>query len=605
MTDRLVAGVFLLLVCFSLSAAQDGTFTASVDRTTVGAGEQFELTLTLNGSTNVDNFQPPSLNDFLVATGPNPSTNMQIINGAVSSSITYSYVLQPKAPGKFTIGPASVTYKGRVVSSQPITITVTKGAPQTGRQGNQGESADISKQIGDNLLLRLAVDKSHVYQGEQITASYKLYTRVGITSYNVTKLPSVTGFWSEDLEVPRQPQLVNEVYNGKQYRVALLKKVALFPQRSGTLTLDPMEATCVVQVQSRRRTNDFFDQFFNDPFFGGVSNVNYAVKSSPVKITVEPLPPGAPPAFSGAVGQFTLVSWLDKRQVKTNDPTTFKVKITGRGNLKLVAAPNILFPPDLEKYDPKISDNITMQGEQVAGSRTFEYLLIPRHAGDQKIPSFTFSYFDLARKSFVSLASPEYILSVEKGSELASGGSSGLSKEDVQLLGEDIRFIKSGAFTFHRKGEMFLGSAVFYAATFAPVFAFIGFVFYARRREKIQKDVISLRSRKARKMAQKRMKQAKVFLDQKKKEEFYAEVSRALWGYVGDRLGIPPADLSIDQVKQTLQSRNVHEETSGKLLSAIERCEFARFAPSEGTTQMDAMYREAVDIVSTIEDYIR
>jgi hypothetical protein len=602
----LVACVATFTAGSSVSFAQDGTFTVSVDRATVGVGEQFELSFTLNGSTSADNFQPPQLNDFIVASGPNPSTNMQIINGAVSASITYTYVLQPKTAGKYTIGPASVSYKGKTLGTQPIVMTVTKGAAQPNRQGKGQDASDIGKQIGDNLLLRVMVDKSRVFQGEQITATYKLYTRVGIASYNVTKLPSLTGFWSEDLEVPRQPQLTNENFNGKQYRVAVFKKVALFPQRAGTLVLDPMEAMCVVQVQTRRRTNDFFDQFFNDPFSGGVTNVNYAARSEPLKITVQPLPAmDIPSSFNGAVGEFSLEAWLDKRQVKTNDPTTLKVKISGRGNLKLLAAPNISFPPDIEKYDPKISDNITMQGDQISGSRTFEYLLIPRHAGDQKIPTFVFSYFDLARKVYVMLNSPEFVLTVEKGSDFASSAGSGVSQEDVKLLGEDIRFIKSGAISFRRKGESFVGSAEFFTLTFMPVLGFIGFLVYTRKRKKMLKDVVSLRSRKARKTAQKRMKHAKLFLDQKKKEEFYTEVSRALWGYVGDRLGIPPSDLSIDQVKQVLQTRNVQEETSVKLLSTIEQCEFARFAPGEGTGQMDAMYREAVDLVSTIEDHIR
>ncbi len=613
-TNSLVTLCSVLAVFLALAGdcyAQDGSFTATVDKTTLSVGDQLALSFSLNGSTSADNFQPPSLSDFLVASGPNPSTNMEIVNGVVSSSITYSYVLQPKAVGKFTIGPASVSFKGKILKTQPIVITVTKGSPQAGKQGGQQGSqpnanGDLAKQIGDNLLLRVSVDKSTVYQGEQLTVTYKLYTRVGISSYNVTKLPSVTGFWSEDLDVPKQPQLTTETLSGKQYRVAVLKKVALFPQRSGSLVLDPMEATCVVQVQTRRRTNDFFDQFFNDPFFGGVSNVNYAVRSEPVKVNVLPLPSAnVPQGFTGAVGKFTIETWLDKNKVKTNDPTTLKVKISGRGNLRLLNAPSISFPPDLEKYEPKISDNISNQGNLISGSRTFEYLLIPRHPGDQKIPSFPFAYFDVEKRAYVTSHSPEFVLTVEKGSDLASTEATGISKEDVKLLGEDIRFIKSGSLSFQRRGDTFVGSVTFFTLTITPVLGFFGLLFYTRKRERMMKDVVSLKSRKARKIARKRMTQAKTFLQQKKKEDFYAEVSRALWGYVGDKLGIAPADLSLDQVRQSLHALNVPEETSVKLLSTIEQCEFARFAPGEGVVQMDAMYSEAVDLVTKIEDNIR
>jgi BatD DUF11 like domain len=419
-------------------------------------------------------------------------------------------------------------------------------------------------------------------------------------------MPALTGFWSEDLTEGKQVQLTNEVVNGKQYRVGVLKKVALFPQRAGTLEIDPMEANLVVQMQARRRSNDLFDQFFNDPFFGGLTNVNHNVRSEPARIVVSPLPPGAPAGFSGAVGKFTMETWLDKRQTKTNEPVTLKVKLSGRGNLKLLGAPAISTPPDLERYDPKISDNVSNEGTQIAGSRSFEYLLIPRHAGDQRIPSFPFSYFNVETKSYVTLASPEFILAVDKGSDVnVSSTGSGISKEDVKLLGEDIRFIKSGEISLRRKGESFVWSPAFFALSCAPIFGFIGFVVYARKREEALRDVMGLRNRKARTMARRRLARAKHFLDQKKKEEFYTEVSRALWGYAGDKLGIPPADLSVDFVRESLVSRNVPQDAAAKLCATIEQCEFARFAPSTDSLHLDAIYKEALEIISTIEDHIR
>jgi len=367
-----------------------------------------------------------------------------------------------------------------------------------------------------------------------------------------------------------------------------------------------MEVDCVVQVQTRHKSNDIFDQFFNDPFFGNSTNVNYKVRSQPVNLTVLPLPSaGVPPAFNGAVGKYTMEAWLDKPQTKTNEPATLKVKISGIGNLKLLEAPQVNVSSDIEKYDPKISDNVTKQGDKIAGTRTFEYLLIPRHPGEQKIPPISFAYFDIEKKNYVSLKSPEFVLTVEKGSENAPTYAVGVSKEDVKLLGEDIRFIKSGNVSMNRKVVTFFGSPVFFALSVSPIFAFIGFIVYAKRREKVMGNVILLRNRKARKIAQKRLTEAKKFLDAKKKEEFYTEISRALWGYIADKLGIPPSDLSIDLVGISLGGKNVPAEIVSKLTGTIEMCEFARFAPATDTVQMDQVYIETVELISIIEERLR
>jgi hypothetical protein len=600
----------VIILCFVLvlaAIAQDATFTASVDRNKIGMGEQFEITFMLSGSGGGSNFRPPAFNEFLTLSGPNQSTNMQFINGATSMSVSYTYILQPRAEGKFVIAPAFITHNNKQLQTQPVTIEVTKGAPPQKQQSKQSQQdADIGKQIGENLFLKVVVDKARVYQGEQITATYKIFTRVNVVNYNLTKMPSITGFWSEDLEIPKQIQLSNEVVNGKQYRVGILKKAALFPQRSGTLTLDPMEVECAVQVQSRRRSNDVFDQFFNDPFFGNVTNVNHKVRSQPVNITVLPLPStDIPIAFNGAVGKYSMEVWLDKKETKTNEPVTLKVKISGRGNLKLLEAPPVSVSPDIEKYDPKISDNVTKENDRISGSRTFEYLLIPRHPGEQKIPSFQFSYFDVEKKNYVSLNSQEFTVTVAKGSETSQTYATGISKEDVKLLGEDIRFIKSGNVSYNRRGEAFAGSVIFFILSVSPVIAFFGFIFYARRREKFMGNLMLVRNRTARKVARKRLSDAKKFLDTKKKEDFYTEISRALWGYIGDKLGIPPADLSIDLIRNSLESKKLSVGMIAKLVSTIESCEYARFAPTSDSVTMDSVYRETVELISAIEEELR
>jgi hypothetical protein len=607
---RIILLLIFILGVLSQSFAQDASFVTVVDRNKMSSDEQFEVTFTLNGSSGGSNFRPPAFNDFLTISGPNQSTNMQFINGAMSSSVTYSYVLQPRGEGKFVIGPATINYNGKLLQTQPITIEVAKGSPQSKQQSQKGQqsqqNADIGRQIGDNLFLKVSVDKSRVYQGEQITVAYKIYTRVSVVNYNLNKTPSLTGFWSEDLEVPKQIQLTTETINGKQYRVGVLKKAALFPQRSGTLTIDPMEVECLVQMQTRRRSNDVFDQFFNDPFFGNVQNVKHQVRSQPVTITVLPLPPNdVPKSFAGATGKFSMDAWLDKKETKTNETVTLKVKISGRGNLKLLEAPAIAVPPDFDKYDPKISDNSTTQGDQIGGSRTFEYLLIPRHPGEQRIPAIEFSYFDVDKKNYVTLTSPEFVVTVEKGTESAQSYATGINKEDVKLLGEDIRFIKSGNISFHRKGDLFAGSFLFFVLALSPILGFIGFFVLVKRQEKIRGNILVVRNRKARKIAQRRLAEAKKFLQGQKREEFYTEISRALWGYVADKLGIPPSDLSIDVVRSSLELKNISAEIVGKLSATIEMCEFARFAPGVSSGELQNVYNETVELISTMEEKLR
>lgn len=593
------------LVAVNLASAQDASFTAAVDKSRIDLGDRLEVTFTLSGSTGGRKFRPPSFSDFLVLSGPNQSTSMQFINGAMSSSVSYRYILQPRQEGTFTIGPAAIEYGGKQLQTQPIVIEVKKGTSQP-KQPSQTTDAGIAQELSENVFLRLNIDKPRLYQGEQLTVTYKLYTRVNIVNYVISKAPANVGFWSEDLEVPQQIQLTTEVVDGVQYRVGTLRKVAMFPQRSGTLELDPMEVECVVQVPARRRSTDWFDQFFNDPFFGNLRNITHKVRSKPVKVTVMSLPAeNVPLGFSGAVGKFSLETWLDRLETRTNEPVTLKVRISGQGNLKFLNAPGISIPPTIERYDPKITDNISKQGSSIAGSRTFEYLLIPRTAGEQRIPSFRFTYFDPIKNSYLTLQSQEFRLNVERGTDLVAGPFSAASREDVRILAEDIRFIKSGNVTLKRRGDRFVGSVGFFALSGSPFLAFAGLLLYLKRREKVLSDVQSLRNRRARKVAQGRLAEAKKFLQANRGEEFYTEVSRSLWGYLSDKLGIPPADLSQDSVRTLLENKVSSKEIVARLFATLEQCEFARFAPSTDGLQMDVIYRDAVKIILWLESEIR
>ena len=364
--------VVTLLLMTGDGVAQDATFTASVDKNPVGMGDQFTLSLVLTsaGMGAGKNLQLPDLGRFRVMSGPNQSQSMQFINGAVSSSLTYSYVLQPKEIGKFTIGGASIEVGGKVYTTTPFVLEVVKGAPKPRQE--QNVQVDAKSQIGDNLFIRAVVDKSHVIQGEQINLSFKLYTRISVANYGIERNPSMTGFWTEDIEIPKNIALSTETINGKQYRVGIIRRIALFPTQSGTLEISPMEVQTTVHVQSR--SLDPFDSFFRDPFG---QTFAYKTRSEPVKIKVDPLPPGAPVGFKGAIGRFTMRTTVDKTDAKTNEPLSLKVSISGTGNIKVLESPEVDLPRDFEQYSPKVSDNINRQEDRISGTKTFEYLLIP------------------------------------------------------------------------------------------------------------------------------------------------------------------------------------------------------------------------------------
>ncbi len=407
-----VAWVVVLFIFLGAGAvmAQDVTFQASVDKNPVGMNDQFTLILSLSssGAGGGKNLQLPDLSKFRIMSGPNQSSSMQFINGAVSSSVSYSYVLEPKEIGKFTIGSVAIEVAGKTYHTNPIAIEVVKGSS---KPKQQAAADDVSGQIGDNLFLRAVVSKAHVIQGEQVNLTYKLYSRVALLDVSTDKASNLIGFWGEEVERPKDIPPTVETVNGKQYRVYTIKLMALFPTQSGTLEISPMALKATVQVQARRSL-DPFDSFFSNPF--GRSTVA-EIKSEPVKIKVDPLPSGAPPDFKGAVGKFAMSTTVDKKSTRTNEAVTLKVTISGTGNIKLLESPAVELPADFEQYSPKVSDNISRPQGLISGSKTFEYLLIPRYPGLKVIKPVTFSYFDLGTREYVRLRSPQIELNVEQG----------------------------------------------------------------------------------------------------------------------------------------------------------------------------------------------
>jgi hypothetical protein len=540
----------------------------------------------------------------MVLSGPNQSTSMQIINGAVSASLSYSYFLQPKNLGKYTIGSASINYKGNSFNTDPIVIQVQKGSssPNTQQNNNNSNSSSVSNdEIAQNVFVRASVDKQKVYIGEQVTVTYKLYTRLSIASQmSISKLPQYPGFWAEELETSNNISFTTETYEGKKYRVGVLKKVALFPTQTGELNVTPFELDVPVQVQKKRRSNNVFDDFFNDPFFGMGQTVDFTAKSNSVKINVQPLPQNnVPDSYNGAVGSFSMDSQIDKKQTKTNEPVTLKITISGTGNISLLDMPEIKLPAGFEKYEPKVDQQINRNGK-ITGKKTADYLIVPRDAGKKEIPPVKFSYFDLNKKSYVTLSSPAYDIDVKQGTSVGSDEYAG--KEDVKLLGEDIRYIKTDKETLHRQGNIVFNQFGFWAAIGFPFFIALGLVVWRRREDKLAGNVQLMKYQRAQKVAKLRLKQAKTLMDANDHDAFYSEISLALFGYLEDKLHIPKSELSVEKASSELKKHGLSEEIINEFERIANKCEFIRFAPKESeTAAMNEIYNELSHIIIELE----
>ncbi len=602
-----IAYILLLFVAMAhTSIAQK--FTASASKTKVAVGETFQVTFSLNA--NGANFKMPALNEFDVYSGPNQSTSMSFVNGAMSQSITLSYILAAKKEGKFTIAPASVTVNGANIQSNAIAIEVVKGSAQANPNQNQGNpqqntSAPSNDDVSDNLFIKTTVNKTKAYQGEQITVSHKVYTRYQLRGFQDIKFPDYTGFWSQDVPSnSQQIQLTNENINGVVYSVAELKKSYLFPQRTGKLTIEPMKAEVVVRKQSNKRPRDIFDQFFG----GGYEDATYSVKSKGVTIDVTALPEsGKPAGFAGAVGEYSFKAEVNKDKVKANDAINLTVTITGKGNIKLVDPLKVNFPEDFETYDPKTKDNITAGATGVSGSKTFDYLVIPRHEGDYKIDPISFSYFDPEKKQYITLPSAEFKIHVDKGKDGDAGANvfNPRSKEDVKVLGNDIRYIKTNNIKLMLGENYFFGSGLFYAGLISPLVLFICFVILVRKRREQNKDAVAVKSRRATKMAKKQLLLAEKHLSANNKELFYVEIFKALYGYIGNKLNIPTANLNKETITDSLRIKSVSEATIQQLLATLDNCEYAHYAPAAVSGDLKGIYDNTVQLITKIEDEIK
>ncbi len=604
MKKNIYLKILFLLVFASSAFAQ--SFNATVDKSTVGQNERFQVYFKMDGANvnQVKNFRGPVFRNFIILGGPNQSSSIQIINGQMSGSISYSYIVQPKAMGSFVIGSAQLEYDGKQYQTKPIKIKVVKGNTAANNKNNSKSSSN--NDIAKNVFIRAFADKRQAYYGEQITVTYKLYTRLNISSPQISKLPSYQGFWAEELGTSNTINLQTEMYNGQRYSAAVIKKVALFPTKSGKLKVTSFELTIPVHTRKRRRsTNGMFDDFFNDSFFGQTQTVNYNAKSNSVVINVLPLPEaGKPKSFSGAVGNFDIRASLDKSKVQTNESVTLDISVNGTGNIKLVDIPQVKLPAGFEKYEPKTSENITRQSV-IKGTKKIEYLFVPRIPGKKTIPGVEFSYFNPLLRKYITKKTQPFHIDVSQGKSTEISSVVGYSKEDIKLLNKDIRFIKTSNFELEKKTQLTTIPSWFWSAIIFPLVILIIAVGFKKRQDRLSGNVVLMRSRKAEKAAKSKLKSAKKALDSKNVTEFYEELSNALFGYLEDKLSLQKAEFSHERVLEELSGRNVNDDLVQTVKSIADKCEFARFA-QKGEEEQTAqnLYDETVTLIVNLESSI-
>ena len=598
-----------LFLLFSARAAEEVSFSVNAPMI-ASVGEPFRIEFELNAKPDSDSFVPPTFDNFDVVAGPSVSqgSSIQIVNGEMTKSISYAitYVLLPQKAGTFAIAPATIAVKKKNYTTERTMVEVRDGArggdsaSQGGRQGESAESKANRTINKDDLLLRLELSKRSVYKGEPVRAILKLYTRVPIAGSESSKMPAFNGFWSQQLDIEQGP--FRETLNNKVYDVYNIAEYLLYPQQGGELVIEPAELTVVAQVVVK--SNRGFD-----PFFGGgheVYNVRRALKTPSVKVQVKEFPAGAPASFAGAVGRYTMSHSLSASHVEANSAATLQIKISGTGNLNFISAPKIELPTSFELYDVKSEEKIENNPSGSVGYRRFDYPFIVRAEGTYQISPVEFTYFDLDKGAYVTLSTPEIGIDVMPDKSAATQQqvvASGIKREDVRLLGEDIRFIKLGTPALRTVVTPFILSPLYWLVVVAMVLASVVFYFVARKQIRDRRNEVLVKGKRANKVAIKRFRIAEKYMREGDRRAFYEEMLRALWGYLGDRFNIPVADLTREVVRAELSRRGAASEAES-IIAVIARCEEAQYSP-QASAEMNNIYEEGVDALSKIESAIK
>ena len=593
-----------------LTARADGDVSFEINTPLmVTAGEMFRVEFVLtNAKPDQDSFKVPSFDGLEVLAGPTTSSghSFQSINGVSSSKSTYTitYVVMGQAAGNITIGSAEVAVKGKKYSTKATPIEVVAQSAKREEQAAAEQGTAVQNQIAqDDILLRLNLSRSTVYQGEPIRASLTLYTRASIAGFEDVKLPSFNGFWSQELPVDDY-RATRQTVNGKVYDSQIIKEYLLYPQQTGTLAIEPADITAVAQVVMR--TNRAFD-----PFFGGgseVYNVPRKLTTGRVNVTVKELPEGAPASFTGAVGQFTMDTQLPSQELKANSAASYTVKISGTGNLTFLQAPKLSLPSSFELYDVRSTEAIQSSTAGTSGYRQFEYPFIARAEGEYDIPAIEFSYFSPEKNAYVTLSSAALTLNVSPDGSVGSAAAAqiitGTSKEGVRQLGSDIRFIKLGDAALASVAAPLMFSTAYFVILLLIIVLAVVAYFMLRRAIRDSKNTVLVRNRRANKVAVQRFRAAERFMREQNRHAFFEEMLRALWGYMSDKLNIPVSTLTKENIREQLQRRGCPAEDAQRFTDIISRCDEAQYSPAE-SVQMSDVYAEGVNIISQIESIIK
>lgn len=576
--------------------------------TQVEEGQRIRVSYVVN-TQDVEDIQVGEFPGFELLFGPSTSssTSFSMVNGKTShsSQITFTYTLLAKKEGSYKLPVATVKLKGgQSVKSNQASIQVLQGdgtgtSGNSGGSGQQGATRQRMQNAGEritsnDLYITVTASKKHLYEQEAVLLTYKLYTLVSIDQCS-GKMPDLDGFHTQEIELPQQKSLKYERVNGRNYGTVVWSQYVLFPQKTGKLTVPAIEFEADVVQQDR--SIDPFDAFFN----GGSSliRVKKTIVAPAVQLQVDPLPT-RPANFSGAVGsQFNISGSLTPEQVDANDAAQLRIVVNGVGNMKLMKAPKVQWPKDFETYDPKVNDKTRVGVNGASGNVVYDFTAVPRHGGKYTIPPVEFCYFDTNSRSYKTIRTDSFTLAVSKG--VSTGTHRVQNQEDLTVLNSDIRYIKTGQADLKPTGSSFFGSSSYWLSYLGALALFFLLIAIFYRQAKDNANIARQRGRKASKAASKRLKNAAKLLKQGDAGAFYDELTRALWGYVGDKLNLPASELNKENAGEQLQQRGVGEQTVQRFLSVLSDCEFARYAPGDPSATMDKLYRDATEVISELD----
>jgi len=592
---KIILSIITLLIISPTLRADDLEIKAYVDQSVVSLNRQFNLNVEISGSDykSAGSPQLPDI-DFAAYLGSSTSQNIQFINGKMSASRTISYHYQANKVGTFTIGEIIVKAGNKEYKTKPIEIKVTKSSQQSNVPQTKEESVSpqVSSSLDDNLFILAVPDKKTVYKNEPVVITYEIYTRVDVTSFGLEKAPSTKGFLKEDFDIGRRPQTRKEIYKGKQYTIAEIQKMSLYPFSTGSKTIEPLVVNCQVRIQRSRR--DIFDDFFSDPFGKTVSKV---ISSNPVNINVLSLPDqGKPEGFTGIVGDFTITGNADKKNLTTDDAVTYTVEISGTGHIGSLTEPEIRFPGIFETYDPEITKSIQRTGSKINGKKVFKYVLVPRETGTFRIESVKYPIFNPRTKKYQVLSTEPVELHISKGSDKETAvAHSGFSKEEVDLIGKDIRFIKEEYDSLKKVGWTLYSSIYLWIIFVLPLLCLLAAVSYRKHLDRLHTDRAYARNRAARRDARKHLSEAKANINLEEQKEFYAAIHRAMSGFVSDKLNISGAGMMSVDVKRRLRQKRVSDSVINEYISILQTCDLKRFSPTEAAKEEKEEFYKKVE----------